>query len=67
MKFIKQIALMLVFMLATLSLFGCAKEPEPAEVVSDPTSSIVEPEQKSGYQRYCLPAPPAWAWSNCEG
>lgn len=57
MKFMKQIALMLVLMLATLSLFGCAKEPEPAEVVSDPTSSIVEPEQKADISVIAISGP----------
>ena len=34
-------------------LCGCAKNPAPAEVVSDPASSIVAPPQKSSGARGC--------------
>lgn len=57
MKFMKQIALLLVFMLAALSLFGCAKEPDPAEVVSDPASSIVKPEEKADIRVIAISGP----------
>lgn len=40
MKFMKQIALMLVFMLATLSLFGCAKEPDRPKLSLTPLPAL---------------------------
>lgn len=47
MRFTKSISLALALMLAVFGLFGCAKEPEPAEIVSEPTSGMVVPQEKT--------------------
>lgn len=57
MKFMKQIALMLVLMLATLRPFRLCQRARARRVVSDPTSSIVEPEQKADISVIAISGP----------
>lgn len=44
-------------------LCGCAKNPAPAEVVSDPASSIVAPPQKAKVRVLAISGPTGMAWS----
>ena len=57
MRHANKIAMALVLAFLSLFFFGCAKEPEPAEIVSNPQSSIITPAEKTDVNIIAISGP----------